>query len=122
MLRLFGVLFLICLHSISSAIELKSNPDEMDVYLVPMADFPEDLAASFARIISDDMKLWVKASVRMGDLNSLKLAGTNQLVSEDIIAKSIPIVRKFGNKGNNTYFIILTTSDINNSSANLRFD
>ena len=55
------------------------NPDEVQVYIVPMIDFPEPAAAQLSKILSDDMKIWVKSSVRLGDLEAVTLPGTRQL-------------------------------------------
>jgi len=109
------------ISSVSCAIELKNNPDEVDVYVVPMDDFPEDIAASVANFMAEDMKLWVKASVKLGDLHANKLVGTNQLMMEDVIEKSQKIIRRFGDAKKDTYFLILTTKDINSKQGSLRF-
>lgn len=103
------------------ALEIGNHPDEVDVYLVPMDNFPEEAAAKMANFMAKDMKLWVKASVRLGDLNTAKLPGTHQLIAEDIIEKSQKIVHKFGDIGSHNYFLILTTRDINQQDGSLRF-
>ncbi len=115
----FVVTLLIC--SVANSIEIPKNPDEVDVYIVPMDDFPLGGANQIAKIMSDDMNLWVKSSVRLGNLHSSKLPGTNQLIFEDIISKSNSIFRSFGDVGENTYFLILTTRDINSGAGVLRF-
>lgn len=98
-----------------------TNPDIVDIYIVPMDDFPEDKAAEIANLMTEDMHLWVKSSVKLGNLYANKLPGTNQLIAEDIIEKSQPVIRNFGNTTEKTYFLILTTRDINMSAGNLRF-
>jgi predicted Zn-dependent protease len=98
-----------------------SHPDTVDVYIVPMDDFPEDKAAEIANLMAEDMRLWVKSSVRLGNLYANKLPGTNQLMAEDIIEKSQPVIKKLGNITEKTYFLILTTRDINLGAGNLRF-
>ncbi len=108
---------LFCLSSHSAT----TNPDAVDVFIVPMDDFPEDKAAEIANLMTEDMHLWVKPSVRLGNLYANKLPGTNQLIAEDIIEKSQPMIRNFGNTTEKTYFLILTTRDINMSAGNLRF-
>ncbi|HQN65004.1 MAG TPA: hypothetical protein PLR90_02555 [Methylophilus sp.] len=117
-MRTLLLIIALLLSSISYGV---SNPDFVDVYIVPMDDFPEDKAAEIATLMSEDMQLWVKSSVRLGNLYVNKLPGTNQLIAEDIIEKSQPIIRNFGNRSDKTYFLILTTRDINLSSGNLRF-
>lgn len=116
---IFIIAFVIC--SSANSIEIPKNPDEVDVYIVPMDDFPLEGANQIAKLMSDDMNLWVKPSVRLGALRSSKLPGTNQLIFEDIISKSIAIIRNFGDVGKDTYFLILTTRDINSGAGMLRF-
>ncbi len=112
-------LMLVLIFSVPS--HSAANPDIVDVYVVPMDDFPEDKAAEIANVMADDMQLWVKSSVRLGNLYASKLPGTNQLIAEEIIEKSQPIIRRFANSSEKTYFLILTTRDINLSAGNLRF-
>lgn len=95
--------------------------DTVNVYLVPMEDFPEDAAVAFAKSLSKEMNARVKSSLRLGDLDALQLPGTNQLISEDIIAKSQPILKSFPEVSKSTYFLILTTKDINSNNGNFRF-
>lgn len=95
--------------------------DTVDVYIVPMEDFPEVAAVNIAKELSKELKTWVKSTVRFGDLKVSLLPGTNQLVSEDIIEKSQPTLKSLPEASQSTYFLILTTMDINSASAGFRF-
>lgn len=114
-------LLLILTASATPAQAQEVGPDTVAVYLVPMDDFPEAVAAKLARQLSDDMKLWVKATVRMGKLDIQRLPGTNQLIAEDILQKAQPIIRTLPEGSPLTYYVILTSQDINSASGNFRF-
>ncbi|MGH8493314.1 MAG: hypothetical protein ACRERR_09455 [Moraxellaceae bacterium] len=120
-MRIFLALLIMLTACASPARAQEASPDTVAVYLVPMEDFPEAVAAKLARQLSDDMKLWVKATVRMGKLDVLKLPGTNQFIAEDILAKAQPIIRSLPEASRQTYYVLLTTRDINSSSGNFRF-
>ena len=115
------VIILFCALFLGSFAHGADHPDFVDVYIVPMDDFPEDKAAEIATLMTDDMQLWVKSTLRLGKLYVNKLPGTNQLIAENIIEKSQPILKSLGNSSEKTYFLILTTRDINLENGNLRF-
>lgn len=97
------------------------DPDEVQVYIVPMIDFPEPAAAQLSKILSDDMKIWVKSSVRLGDLEAATLPGTRQLSGDSVIEKSYPIVTRLPGSSKNTVYVLLTTRDINSETGAFRF-
>jgi predicted Zn-dependent protease len=95
--------------------------DTVDVYIVPLEDFPEGAAAVVAKALSGDMKLWVKATLRIGALDVPVLPGTNQFVSEAIIEKSQSVLKRLPESSDKTYFLLLTTQDINSRAGGTRF-
>lgn len=97
------------------------NPDVVQVYLVPMSDFPEDAAAHLAKALSKDLNVWVKSTVRIGDMEPDQLPGTRQLVAESILSKSQKVIKSLPEAGTETYFLLLTTRDINSGSGGFRF-
>ncbi len=98
-----------------------STLDQVDIYIVPMDDFPESAASAIAKFMTQDMHIWAKSSLRLGTMDIATLPGTNQLISQDIIEKSQPSLRRLPSTSNATYFLLLTTRDINDSSGNFRF-
>lgn len=52
------------------------NPDHVQVYIVPMSDFPEDMEGKLARALSEDMCFWVKSSLRLGNLGVAEQGNT----------------------------------------------
>ena len=113
--------FLLMLALIQPALGAEASLDTVDVYIVPLQDFPEQAAAKIAQSMSDDMKLWVKATMRIGDLGIAKLPGTNQLIAEDIIERSQPVLGRLPEGSDKTHFLLLTTSDINSRAGGTRF-
>lgn len=105
----------------SSALAGQASLDTVDVYLVPMEDFPEAGAAAIARTMSGDMKLWVKGTLAMGALDVATLPGTNQLASEDILEKSRSVLKRLPESSDKTYYLMLTTKDINSRAGGTRF-
>lgn len=99
----------------------QASLDTVDVYIVPMEDFPEGGAAAIAKSMSEDMKLWVKGTLRMGALGVATLPGTNQLVSEEILEKSQPVLKRLPESSGKTYYLLLTTRDINSRTGATRF-
>lgn len=98
------------------------NPlDAVSVYLVPLADFPQDLASSLAKRLQQDLNLRVKASLQLPPLNLSTLPGTNQYVLEDILSLGSAASASFPEAGPTTYRIFLTLRDINSRSGNFRF-
>ena len=118
----FLMVFVFTLLNICSIAQAQEKSlDTVDVYIVPMEDFPESVAANFAKQLSTDLGTWVKSTVRLGDLKVSKLPGTNQLISEDIVEKAQPILQSFPEASQSTYYLILTSQDINSASAGFRF-
>lgn len=95
--------------------------DAVSVYLIPLDDFPEHLASSLARQLQQDLKLRVKASLRLPPLSLTTLPGTNQYAAEDILSLGSAASAAFPEASATSYRLFLTTRDINSRSANFRF-
>lgn len=99
----------------------ESGLNAVDIYIVPLADFPEDWAVSIAKYMSKDMKVWAKSTLRLGELETPKLPGTNQLVGEGILEGYSYFLHALPEASDKTYFLILTTKDINSASGGFRY-
>jgi predicted Zn-dependent protease len=113
------LLSLLPFHAIGGA---EMHPlDAVPVYLVPLDDFPEELAAALAKSLQNNLSLRVKASLRLPPLPIASVAGTNQLVSDDILLLASKASSRLPEASPTTYRVFLSTRDINARSANLRF-
>lgn len=121
------ILTFICLvlaltfSSASGALVEESHLDSIDVYLVPLNDFPEQLSSDIATTLSKGLGIRVKSSLRLGELGLSPIAGINQYAAEDILAISQNVIKSLPETSAKTYFVILTTKDINNRSGNFRY-
>lgn len=95
--------------------------DAVPVYLVPLDDFPEELAAALAKSLQNNLGFRVKASVRLPPLTIGTVPGTTQLVSDDILLQGSRASSRLPEASATTYRVFLTIKDINSRSANLRF-
>lgn len=95
--------------------------DAVPVYLVPLDDFPEELAAALAKSLQSNLGFRVKASVRLPPLTIGTTPGTTQLISDDILLQGSRASSRLPEASPTTYRIFLTVKDINSRSANLRF-
>jgi predicted Zn-dependent protease len=95
--------------------------DAVSVYLVPLDDFPEDLASSLAKLLQQNLNLRVKASLRLPALSLTTLPGTNQYVAEDILSLGAAASASLPETSSTTYRVFLTTRDTNTRSGNFRF-
>lgn len=116
------LLFLLPLMSICSIIRAQTHPlDTVPVYLVPLDDFPEELAGALAKSLQNNLSFRVKASLRLPPLNIATAPGTTQLASDDILLQASKASSRLPEASPTTYRVFLTTKDINSRSANLRF-
>jgi predicted Zn-dependent protease len=95
--------------------------DAIPVYLVPLDDFPEDLAEALAKSLHQDLKVRIKASLRLPPLRINKLPGTEQLIAEEVLLQGNQASARLPNATSTTYRVFLTLRDINSRSANFRF-
>lgn len=95
--------------------------DSVPVYLVPLDDFPEELASALAKSLQQSLDFRVKASLRLPPLKIATLPGTSQLIAEDILLQGAAASVRLPEASPTTYRVFLTLKDINSRSANLRF-
>lgn len=105
----------------SLAMAQSSPLDVVAVYVVPLDDCPEDLGASLARLLQQQLGIRIKASLRLAPLGLGPMPGTNQYASEDILAQAVTASRLLPEAAATTYRLFLTTKDINTRPANFRF-
>ncbi|MES2537500.1 MAG: hypothetical protein V4632_16700 [Pseudomonadota bacterium] len=118
---LFAALSL-CLSLASAQPFPNASPvDKIAVYLIPSEGFPEELSTSLARTLTKETGLWVKSSLRIPATDMSPLPGTNQYAPEDFFAKVLPRAKALPETSPRTYYVILTTRDINSRSQNFRF-
>lgn len=97
------------------------SQDYVRVYIVPLHDFPEQIAEEVARFLTEDLKFQVRSTLRLGDLGIQPMSGTQQLSADQILEESAPTIRRFPESGPKTYFLLLTGYDINATSRRTRF-
>lgn len=95
--------------------------DSIAVYIVPLDDFPEDAASALARFLQQQLGIRIKASLKLPPLGLSALPGTNQYAVEDILAQGAAASSSLPETSPRTYRLFLTTRDINNRTANFRF-
>lgn len=97
----------------------KTGP--VNVYLIPLNDFSEDVAAQMGRDLSKEFGRWVKGTVAMGTQGLMPMSGTQQFAAEDIFEQAKTVMQRLPEADSNTYFIFLTNRDINSRARNFRF-
>ncbi|MBD9362143.1 hypothetical protein [Methylomonas fluvii] len=97
----------------------KTGP--VNVYLIPLNDFSEDVAAQIGRDLSKEFGLWVKGTVAMGTQGLMPMPGSQQFAAEDIFEQAKTVMQRLPEADGNTYFIFLTNRDINSRARNFRF-
>lgn len=108
-----------------ATVQNPEHPEPMaptiDVYLVPVDDFPYPFSDQLARTLSKELNLSVRASLPMGvaDLNALP--NSSQLACDDIISQAHEVGLRLPNRSPKFVVIALTTRDINDRSQSLRF-
>jgi len=93
--------------------------DAVAVYLVPLDDFPEEMAATLAKILQADLKIRIRSSLRLPPLDIPTLPGTDQAISEELLRLALPASQAW--TGNESYRVFLTLRDINTRSGNFRY-
>ncbi|MCQ8116832.1 hypothetical protein [Methylomonas rosea] len=97
----------------------KTGP--VNVYLIPLNDFSEDVAAQMSRDLSKEFGLWVKGIVAMGTQGLMPMQGGQQYAAEDIFEQAKTVMQRLPEADSSTYFIFLTNRDINSRARNFRF-
>jgi predicted Zn-dependent protease len=94
----------------------------VDVFLIPLDDFDFQVAASLAKSLTSDLKIYVKPTVNMGIAGLAPLPGTTQFSEEDIVTNVLRIIPNLKEARANAAYIALTTRDINTKDRTLRFN
>ncbi|NOV31174.1 hypothetical protein [Methylomonas sp. ZR1] len=97
----------------------KTGP--VNVYLIPLNDFSEDIAAQIGMNFSKEFGLRVKGTVAMGTQGLMPMPGTQQFAAEDIFEHAKTVMQRLPEADSSTYFIFLTNRDINSRARNFRF-
>jgi predicted Zn-dependent protease len=97
------------------------SAESVPVYLVPLDDFPEELAAIVAKSLQTDLNVRVKSSGSLPPLQIATLPETNQLVAESILVEGAKASVKLPETTITTYRVFLTVKDINSPNSNYRF-
>jgi len=95
--------------------------DHVRVYLVPLADFPEGLAAELAVTIRRMLGIEVIASMRLPPLGIAHLPDTDQYDGGQLMNVAAAASMDLPGLVPSTYRVYLTTTDINTPSGNFRF-
>ncbi|MHB1428366.1 MAG: hypothetical protein ACYC5U_08475 [Rhodocyclaceae bacterium] len=95
--------------------------DAVRVYLVPLSDFPEDLAGALARALQENLRFRVKASLALPPLPVATLPGTHQYADADLLMQATQASAHLPEATPSTYRVFLTGRDINSHTGNLRF-
>jgi len=119
--------FLICLALVTASgapLAQTSEPQSQHpvrVYIVPLNDFPEQIAEEVARFLTEELKFPVQSTLRLGDLGIAPMPGTQQLSADQILEETASTIRRFPGSGPKTYYLLLTGYDINAASRRTRF-
>lgn len=108
-------------HAQNRPLPLASPVDAAHVYIVPTDDISEETAGSIARALSSESGLWIKSTLWTPVDGLEPFAGTNQYAAEDFFPIPQRLSRVLRDVSPRTYFIVLTTRDINARSRNFRF-
>lgn len=106
----------------TSAPVAKSSEADVDVFLIPLDDFNFQVAASLAKSLSADLKIYVKPTVNMGIDDLVPFPNTTQFSDEDIETNVLRIIPNLKEARTNAAYIALTTRDINTKDRTLRFN
>lgn len=122
-LKLTALVFLLCLGACThqQAPVEQAAPPPVDVYLLPMSNFPEQWSGQLAQMLAQETGLRIKSSLSLAPLDLAPMPETHQYAAEDILAHSLPVARGLPGVSPNTYFMALTMSDINTKSRSFRF-
>lgn len=100
---------------------LVSPLDAVAFYIIPTDDVAEQAIGTIARALTKDTGLWIKSTVWAPSDVSEPLPGTNQYPAEDYFPVGARVARTLRDASPNTYFIVLTSRDINSKTLNFRF-
>jgi len=104
-----------------AAFALKGGGDAVSVYVVPLDDMPEALAATVAQSLARQLGIRVRAAMRLPPLRVPVLPGTDQLAAEPLLERAARASARLPGLAPTTYRLFLTTRDINAQSGAFRF-
>lgn len=128
LLTVFGICLAICFCcdcSPSPASVAKNPPppelEPTDVYLLPLDDFDYRTADQLARILRQELKLRVRATVNVGSGGVEKINNGAQYSAESLLKIGGQAAASLSEKSGKTIFVVLTAHDINSVEGSLRF-
>lgn len=92
----------------------------VEVLLVPVGEFPPQLAAGLARDLTSDVDVQVCATSSMA-AGDLRPRSAEQYSAEEIVARAASFAAAFPNRHAPSIAVALTTFDINEASGSLKF-
>lgn len=95
--------------------------DEMPVYLVPLDDFSQALAANLAQGLQQALGLRIELSAPLPPLRLPRMPGTNQYASEALLVAGRVAVTSLARVPAASYCLFLTVRPINSVSARTRY-
>ena len=108
---------------LAKAVVVEAEPAQagpVDVYILPLDDFPIATARAFARRLSQELSLNVRAAA---PVETAKLAPTSsgQFAAEDIMTTVIPTTDTLPDRHAKTIYLLYTRRDINDREAKSRY-
>ena len=122
-LTLFAILFWSGCSSPPSTVRPAAalEPKPVDVYLLPLDDFDYRTADQLARILEQDLKLRVKATLNVGAAGVEEINNGSQYSAESLLKIAGQASDTLGERTEKTVYVLLTSKDINSSAGSLRF-
>ncbi|MBB3118702.1 hypothetical protein [Pseudoduganella violacea] len=118
------LLLLVCLLSLNlaraqaPASAAPAAPEPVAVYLIPTENFPLLLAGNMAAMLGRDTGLTVRASAALPLDGMAPLPNSGQYAAEDFVEKVMPLAKTLSGVTAQTFFVVLTTRDLNTRSRN----
>ena len=115
--------FLIASLALLGAAPALAQPDTSDgvaVYIVPLDDFPEDLAAHVAKVLGPQMSARIEAVMRLPPLSLPTLPGAGQTNGVQLIERAAAASSTLREAGP-AYRVFLTMRDLNAPSGEYRY-
>lgn len=103
------------------AIARSGPPARVQVYLMPLDDFPAGEATRMAQELADELHLTIEAIPPMASFGMIPLQGRTQFSADEVLRKTLAIGRQLEGANENVVLIALTRRDINDSVPRLNF-
>ncbi|NVD98744.1 hypothetical protein [Massilia sp. BJB1822] len=91
------------------------------VYLIPTENFPLLLAGNMAAMLGRDTGLTIRASAALPVEGLEPLRNSGQYAAEDFVEKVMPLAKTLSGVTPQTFFVVLTTRDLNTRAQNSLF-